>query len=97
MGQAWHADRPIRQAIARTRCGPNGPVLPNETTEQKEPLCDAAALEKAVKEELGRAPADVANLICFLASDLAGYITGTMIDISGGKFATQFPSAAYQL
>ena len=41
-------------------------------------------------------PADVANLICFLASDLAGYITGTMIDISGGKFATQFPSAAYQ-
>ncbi len=41
-------------------------------------------------------PADVANLICFLASDLAGYITGTMIDVSGGKYATQFPSAAYQ-
>lgn len=43
------------------RCGPSGPVLPNETTEQIEPLCDAAALEKAVKEELGRAPADVAT------------------------------------
>ncbi|MBP3966125.1 SDR family NAD(P)-dependent oxidoreductase [Paenibacillus lignilyticus] len=39
---------------------------------------------------------DVANLICFLASDLAGYITGTMIDVSGGKFATQIPSIAYE-
>lgn len=36
-------------------------------------------------------PKDVANLICFLASDLASYITGIMIDVSGGKFATQMP------
>jgi 3-oxoacyl-[acyl-carrier protein] reductase len=41
-------------------------------------------------------PADVANLICFLASDLAGYITGTVIDVSGGKLATQIPALAYQ-
>ncbi len=41
-------------------------------------------------------PKDVATLICFLASDLAGYITGTMVDVSGGKFATQFPQAAYE-
>lgn len=41
-------------------------------------------------------PADVANLICFLASDLASYITGTMIDVSGGKFATQFPWMAHR-
>lgn len=39
---------------------------------------------------------DIANLICFLSSDLAGYITGTLIDVSGGKFATQFPSEAYK-
>lgn len=38
---------------------------------------------------------DVANLLCFLASDLAGYITGTLVDVSGGKLATQDPSAAY--
>jgi 3-oxoacyl-[acyl-carrier protein] reductase len=38
---------------------------------------------------------DIADLICFLASDRAGYITGTMIDVSGGKFATQHPSSAY--
>lgn len=41
-------------------------------------------------------PADVANLICFLASDQAGYITGTMIDVSGGKLATQMPWTAYR-
>ncbi|MFP4376685.1 MAG: SDR family NAD(P)-dependent oxidoreductase [Spirochaetales bacterium] len=39
---------------------------------------------------------DVANLLCFLASDQAGYITGTLIDVSGGKLATQIPSDAYQ-
>ncbi|MBM7565563.1 SDR family NAD(P)-dependent oxidoreductase [Paenibacillus sacheonensis] len=40
--------------------------------------------------------ADVANLICFLSSDLAAYITGTMIDVSGGKLATQIPAIAYE-
>ena len=39
---------------------------------------------------------DVAQLICFLSSDLAGYITGTLIDISGGKLATQIPQLAYE-
>jgi len=40
---------------------------------------------------------DVSRLVCFLASELAGYITGTLIDVSGGKLATQFPQEAYQL
>ena len=40
--------------------------------------------------------ADIANLICFLASDQARYITGTLIDISGGKLATQVPRMAYE-
>lgn len=39
---------------------------------------------------------DIANLVCFLSSDLAGYITGSMIDISGGKLATQMPWAAHR-
>lgn len=39
---------------------------------------------------------DIANLICFLASDQARYITGTLIDISGGKLATQVPRIAYE-
>jgi 3-oxoacyl-[acyl-carrier protein] reductase len=39
---------------------------------------------------------DVANLVCFLASDLAGYITGTLVDVSGGKLATQIPRLAWE-
>ena len=39
---------------------------------------------------------DVANLLCFLASDLADYITGALIDVSGGKLATQIPAKAYE-
>jgi 3-oxoacyl-[acyl-carrier protein] reductase len=41
-------------------------------------------------------PQDVANLVCFLASDLAGYITGTLIDVSGGKLATQIPRLPWE-
>jgi 3-oxoacyl-[acyl-carrier protein] reductase len=40
-------------------------------------------------------PDDVANLLLFLASDQAGYITGTLLDVSGGKLATQQPSRAH--
>jgi 3-oxoacyl-[acyl-carrier protein] reductase len=55
------------------------------SAERQEALLDTLTLRR-----WGNA-ADIANLVCFLASDLAGYITGTMIDISGGKFATQMP------
>ncbi|WP_166996603.1 SDR family NAD(P)-dependent oxidoreductase [Paramicrobacterium fandaimingii] len=41
-------------------------------------------------------PDDIADLLCFLASDFAGYITGTLTDVSGGKFSTQAPSRAYR-
>lgn len=35
-------------------------------------------------------PDDVAPLVCFLASDLAGYITGTLIPVDGGLRRYQF-------
>jgi NAD(P)-dependent dehydrogenase (short-subunit alcohol dehydrogenase family) len=38
---------------------------------------------------------DIADLLCFLGSEFAGYITGTLVDVSGGKLATQIPSRAY--
>ncbi len=41
-------------------------------------------------------PQDIANLICFLSSDQAAYITGALIEISGGKFATQMPWVAHR-
>ena len=31
-------------------------------------------------------PEDVAELVCFLASDLAGYITGQVVHINGGLY-----------
>jgi 3-oxoacyl-[acyl-carrier protein] reductase len=40
--------------------------------------------------------AEVADLVCFLASDAARYITGTLVDVSGGKLATQLPRRVYQ-
>lgn len=41
-------------------------------------------------------PEDVAKLCLFLASDLSDYITGALLDVSGGKFATQDPGAAWR-
>lgn len=38
---------------------------------------------------------EVSQLLVFLASDLASYITGTMIDVSGGKLATQLPGRVH--
>jgi 3-oxoacyl-[acyl-carrier protein] reductase len=44
-----------------------------------------AAREKEIP--LGRAgePRDVANAALFLASDLAGYITGVVLEVAGGR------------
>ncbi|HEY9009663.1 MAG TPA: SDR family oxidoreductase [Devosia sp.] len=59
-------------------------------SEDQQRLLDTLTLRRWQK------PEDVANLLVFLASDQASYITGTMIDVSGGKFATQMPWVAYQ-
>ncbi len=40
-------------------------------------------------------PDDVADLLVFLASDASAYITGTLLDVSGGKLATQIPARAH--
>jgi 3-oxoacyl-[acyl-carrier protein] reductase len=58
--------------------------------EEQQRLLDTVTLRR-----WGRAQ-EVADLICFLASDRASYITGTLIDVSGGKLATQRPEVAYQ-
>jgi 3-oxoacyl-[acyl-carrier protein] reductase len=56
----------------------------------KDRLLDTLALRR-----WGEA-AEVADLVCFLASDAARYITGTLIDVSGGKLATQLPRHLYR-
>lgn len=58
--------------------------------ERKEQLLDTLTLRR------WGSPDDIANLVCFLASDQASYITGSLIDISGGKFATQMPWMAHR-
>lgn len=40
-------------------------------------------------------PEDLADGIVYLASDAAGYITGTHLEISGGKFCVQNPQYAW--
>lgn len=57
---------------------------------KKDELVEAIALHR-----LGE-PADVANAVAFLASDEAGYITGTFIEISGGKLCVQNPGFPWQ-
>jgi NAD(P)-dependent dehydrogenase (short-subunit alcohol dehydrogenase family) len=40
-------------------------------------------------------PEDIARVILFLASDHAAYITGSCVEISGGKFCVQNPQDAW--
>lgn len=42
-------------------------------------------------------PEDVAAAIAFLCGEEAAYITGTVLEISGGKFAVQNPAKAWQI
>jgi len=58
--------------------------------ERKERLLDTLSLRRWGKET------EVAKSDLLPGLDLAGYITGTMIDVSGGKLATQIPRMPYE-
>ena len=58
------------------------------TDERKDEMLDTLSIR-----EWGQAE-DIASLVIFLASDQARYITGTLIDASGGKFSVQFAKQA---
>lgn len=107
-GAAYSSSKAAVKQFTRVLAGELGPynvtvncyspgMIPTEmnhfaeqTEERQNRLLDTLTLRRWGNKE------DVANLICFLASDLASYITGTMIDVSGGKLATQIPSIAYE-
>jgi 3-oxoacyl-[acyl-carrier protein] reductase len=107
-GGAYAASKAGVHALTRVLAGELGPfgitancyapgMIPTEmnrfadaTEERAEQLLDTLSLRR-----WGEA-ADVAKLICFLASDQAAYITGAMIEVSGGKFATQMPWMAHR-
>ncbi|WIE61771.1 SDR family NAD(P)-dependent oxidoreductase [Curtobacterium sp. MCLR17_032] len=60
------------------------------------PTADQDRLLDTLSIRRWETPDDVADVLLFLASDLAGYVTGTLLDVSGGKLATQIPSRAYE-
>lgn len=53
-------------------------------------------LEPIPLRRLGR-PEEIARGIVFAASDWASYISGTNLEITGGKFSTQAPGAAWKI
>ncbi|MGP9539065.1 SDR family NAD(P)-dependent oxidoreductase [Brachybacterium sp. AOP43-C2-M15] len=57
--------------------------------EQQDRLLDTLSLRRWESAD------DVADLLIFLASDQASYITGALLDVSGGKLATQIPARAH--
>ncbi|WP_182066879.1 SDR family NAD(P)-dependent oxidoreductase [Curtobacterium sp. ME12] len=59
------------------------------STEAQDRLLDTLSLRRWETAD------DVADLLVFVASDASGYITGTLLDVSGGKLATQIPARAY--
>jgi 3-oxoacyl-[acyl-carrier protein] reductase len=107
-GSAYAASKAGVHYFTRTLAGEVGPwnitvncyspgMIPSQINhfterphEQQERLLDTLTLRRWGSEQ------EVANLLCFLASDLAGYITGTMVDVSGGKLATQIPRVPYE-
>ena len=71
------------------------PTAMNGFADLPEPA-QARLLDTLSLRRWGRAE-DVADLVCFLASDAAQYITGTLVDVSGGKLSTQMPHRAYDV
>ena len=57
-------------------------------TDMTRALADGAADSWKTQIPLGRlgTPEDVANTVCFLASDEAAYITGQVIAVNGGMY-----------
>jgi 3-oxoacyl-[acyl-carrier protein] reductase len=57
-------------------------------TDMTKALTGSASEAWALQIPLGRlgTPDDVANTVCFLASDEAAYITGQVIAVNGGMY-----------
>jgi 3-oxoacyl-[acyl-carrier protein] reductase len=63
---------------------------------QQEPAAQDRLLDTLTLRRWGDV-GEVTDLLVFLASDASRYITGALIDVSGGKLATQFPQRAYEI
>ena len=108
-GAAYAASKAAVVQLTRTLAGELGPwnitvnayapgMIPSaiNTFAQMSPDEQDRLLDTLTLRRWGEA-AEVADLVCFLASDAARYITGTLVDVSGGKLATQLPQRAYEI
>lgn len=102
---AYAASKAAVVTLSRTLAGEVGPwgitvnsyapgMVPTEMNGygQLPPAAREAKLDQLAIRRWGTA-AEVADAVCFLASERAGYITGTLMDISGGKLVTQQAAA----
>lgn len=106
---AYAASKAAVVQLTRTLAGELGPwnitanayapgMIPsrmNNFTEQDQAVQDRL-LDTLTLRRWGE-PSEVCDLIRFLASDASRYITGTLVDVSGGKLATQLPQRAYEI
>ncbi len=56
----------------------------------------ADAIKRQVAQHRYGTPEEVAQVVVFLASDAASFITGTGVEVSGGKYCVQNPYAAWE-
>jgi 3-oxoacyl-[acyl-carrier protein] reductase len=106
---AYAASKAAVVQLTRTLAGELGPwnitanayapgMIPSgiNTFAQMSPQEQGRLLDTLTLRRWGDAD-EVADLICFLASDASRYITGTLVDVSGGKLATQLPQRGYEI
>ena len=73
------------------------PGLMNTTMNAERIAAQPERLKSQIASGAFGQPQDVANAVAFLASDNAGYINGTYIEVDGGKFCTQNPDYSWNV
>ena len=71
-------------------CVPPGRIISEQILRNYTPEWRARESEEDIPVGEYGQPADIANLVCFLASPLARYITGAVIPVDGGLRRNQF-------
>ena len=71
-------------------------LIDTALTKESQKINGEKLLEPIAERRYGN-PDDIAKVIAFMASDLAEYMTGTCLEITGGKFAVQNPMKAWEL